>query len=205
MKPHPLVPLGVCAILALPAAAQEVPLSTSPPPPGVPAYLLREEKIRSYRKETLTAEALVGCALKGAMSQALDFSGQWGDGPEAYAARMGSNMARSVVKNSIRMGLDTAMGLDSRYRPSPESGFWNRLGHSLASTVLAHKDEGGRTLGVPALAGTYGSAFAANAWYPRTANSPQDALIRGTTSLGWTAGKNVFKEFWPDIRKALGR
>ncbi len=184
--------------------AQESPTKTSPFRDILPAYLLRDEKVAEYKK-SLSPEALLQCALQSALRQSLDFSGRWGDGPEAYGARMGSGIARSFVKNSIRMGLDTAMGLDSRYRPSPTSGFWNRLEHSLASTVLAYKDSGGRTLGIPTLASAYGSAFAANAWYPRMANSPQDALMRGTTSLGWTAGKNVFREFWPDIKRALGR
>lgn len=196
-------------MLAVPACAQEAPASqtatTSTVPPGVPAYLLREDKIQSYVQKTLSKEALLGTAAKGALSQALDFSDDWGDGPEAYAARMASSVGRTLVRNSIRMGLDTAMGLDSRYRPSPAKGFWNRLGHSLASTVLAYRDEGGRTLAVPALTGTYGSAFAANLWYPAGRNSPQDALLRGTKSLGWTAGKNVLNEFWPDIKRALKR
>jgi hypothetical protein len=101
--------------------------------------------------------------------------------------------------------LDSALGLDSRYRRSQAERFWPRLGHALFSTVAASKGEGGYALGVPTLAGTYGAAFAANLWYPHSKNSPQDALVRGTVSLGCTAGKNVLKEFWPDLKRLFKR
>jgi hypothetical protein len=66
---------------------------------------------------------------------------------------------------------------------------------------VTHKDGGGRIIGVPQIAGAYGAAFASNLWYPQARAGTSDALMRGTSSLGFSAGKNVLKEFWPDIKK----
>jgi hypothetical protein len=205
------VPAGLPAPAASSASSGVLPfiapgrIAPSPRPTYVPSYLIREDKVQRFLKETLSPEAFLTSALSGAFNQASDFSGAWGDGGEAYGGRVASSIGQGVLKNSMRFGLDMALGMNSHYRRSGSDTFWGRLGHALTSSVMAYKDDGSRTIGIPRIASTYGSAFAVNMWYPNTRNSTQDALIRGTTSLGITAGKNVLKEFWPDIKRAFKR
>lgn len=162
-----------------------------------------EDKLQRYLRQTISSQALFGSALKGAFNQAFDFSGDWGGGPDAFARRSVSHVGQHVLRNSVRFGLDSALGVDSRYRPSTADRFLPRLGHALLSTVVATKDTGGYTVGVPNLTAAYGAAFAANLWYPQSKASTHDALMRGTLSLGWTAGKNVLSEFWPDLKRVF--
>ena len=64
---------------------------------------------------------------------------------------------------------------------------------------------GGRSIAYSRLAGTVGSFFIANTWYPTGTNGKSDALRRSGTSLGADVGVNVLMEFWPDIRRKISK
>jgi len=183
------------------------PAVPRPAPMPLPArpYLTTEEKLQQYLRDTFGPNAHLSSTLNGAFSQFMDGSGDWGSGAQGYSSRIGSKIGTRVVRNSMRVGLDIGLGMNSRYRRSESDKFWPRLGHALVSTVVAHKDDGSRTFAAPQVISTYGSAFVTNTWYPAGNNSAGDALMRGTTCLGWTAGKNVLREFWPDIKKLFGK
>jgi hypothetical protein len=77
--------------------------------------------------------------------------------------------------------------------------------HALAHTVITRNDSGGREFAVWRFAGNYGAQFVSNAWRPERYTGVSDTLGRGTVSIGYDAASNLFKEFWPDIRKHVLR
>ncbi|MCC6857855.1 MAG: hypothetical protein IT158_04805 [Bryobacterales bacterium] len=183
-----------------PALSQPAPLVAVPRP-----YVTTEEKLHYYLRDTFGRNAQLGAMANGVFSQLMDSAGNWGTGFDGYSGRIASRVGNRTVRNSMRFGLDVAMGIDSRYRRSQSDKFLPRLGHALASTVVAYRNDGARTFAAPTVISGYGTAFLTNAWYPAGENSTRDALMRGTTNLGWTAGKNVLREFWPDIKKLFGK
>jgi hypothetical protein len=193
-------PADTSSWLLNPAVIRPAPVT-----PLARPYLTTEEKLQHYLRDTFSPNAQLSSTLNGVFNQFIDGSSDWGSGAEGYSSRIGSKIGTRVVRNSMRVGLDVAFGMDSRYRRSESDEFWPRLGHALLSTVVAHKDDGTRTFAAPHVFSTYGAAFVTNTWYPTGNNSSTDALLRGTTCLGWSAGKNVLKEFWPDIKKLFGK
>ena len=203
--------LSLALLAALPSVAEDKtakelsPAFTIPSPAIEPVPLLApgtlDHKFQRYLSETYGPGRQISTLARSAFSQAIGGSADWGTGAGAYRNRISSQMANHAARNTIRFGFDAALGTDSRYRKSEFNGFASRLGHALLSSVTTNRDGGGRMIGIPQIAGAYGSAFASNLWYPNTRNSTGDALIRGTSALGFSAGKNVFREFWPDIKQ----
>jgi hypothetical protein len=91
--------------------------------------------------------------------------------------------------------------MDPRYFRSGEKGFGRRVGHAIGATFTTRRDNGKKTIAVWRFAGNYGSQFVANTWRPERQTGTGDTLLRGTASIGYDCASNVFKEFWPDIRK----
>jgi hypothetical protein len=193
-------------LLATSTAASYIPSYVLPnpfPSAAVTPRVTLHDKFQRYYSDTYDPRQQMDFFLTSAFGLAVGGADDWGTGPGAYMNRFSSQVGLRAVRNTIRFGFDAALGTDSHYRRSESNGFLPRLGHAMLSTVTTYKDGGGRTIGIPQIAGAYGGAFISNAWYPHTRNSTGDALLRGTSSLGFTAAKNVFREFWPEIKKLL--
>ena len=120
---------------------------------------------------------------------------EWGPTWEGFGRRFASSTGKSVIKNTIRYGLEEAFKLDSRFYRSTKKDFGSRLGNALISPFTARTREGKRVLGFPRLVGGYtASIVAAETWYPDR-YSWKNGVRSATTSLAFTAAFNVFKEF----------
>jgi hypothetical protein len=90
---------------------------------------------------------------------------------------------------------------DLRYYPSKESGFGGRLKHALASTVVARNAYTGEpTFASARMMGAFTAGFVSRTWMPQRLHTVQSGLTTSAVSIGFDAGFNVLREFWPDIR-----
>ena len=126
---------------------------------------------------------------------------EWGQGMSGYGKRLADQFALRTVQGSIEHGVSALMKTEPKYRPCQCSGFFPRLGYAILSNAITFKETGGRTFNAPHFSAVYGSSFAALAWYP-SRYSAKDALREGTQSLVFEGSFNIFREFWPEIRKA---
>ena len=126
---------------------------------------------------------------------------QWGGGSTGLHKRLRHAYTKRLVKKSIEHSVAAAFGEVIGYRRSEKKGFWPRTKHAIVSTFVTPRAGGGRGLSYSRLAGTTGSYFIANTWYPQGANGKSDAVRRSGLSLGLNVGTNILKEFWPDFRK----
>jgi len=101
--------------------------------------------------------------------------------------------------------LDASLKQDPRYFRSNQTAAAARTRHALLSVFRGRTDRGRSTVAVWRLGSAYGAAFLADAWQPPSRAGPGHALLRGTITLAADAGWCVFAEFWPDIKRALGR
>jgi hypothetical protein len=124
---------------------------------------------------------------------------------EGYARRYGHKLLNRVVENTIGFGVAAAFKQDPRYFYSGQQGAWRRLKYAVVNTFVTRTDSGGRTVSLWRFAGNYGGQFVANTWRPERIATTREAFERGTLSVGFDVGANIFKEFWPDIRKKLRR
>jgi len=163
------------------------------------------EKFHYYLQSTYGPRSFAYTALSSGIKQAQGSPTEWGGGLEGYGKRYASSFGQKAINRSIRIGLQSLLHEDPRYQPSGHSGFWNRTLSATGQAFFVYKDQGGTRIGYTRFAGNFGAAFISRQWHPDSYRTTGDCLISGFTSIGIDAAKNVFSEFWPDIRKMFHR
>jgi hypothetical protein len=161
------------------------------------------ERFRIYRHSIFNPDSAFAPAFGAAVGQANNEPPEWGQGASGYGTRLASGYGRLVISRTIRFGVAALDHEDPRFRYSDEAGFWRRFRYASVHYVMARTDDGGQMPAYSRFAGTYGAAFIANAWYPESRANTGHALMRGSTALAAGYAWNVFREFWPDIKKAI--
>jgi hypothetical protein len=169
--------------------------------PYVP--LTFKEKAYLFGWRSIQPSAWGKSAFTAAIAQWRDKPEEWGQGMEGYGKRYGHRIVNRFVESAIGLGVSGALRQDARYFRKPVGPKKSRLWHALSQTFVTRTDSGGKTFAAWRVAGNYGGQFVSNAWRPERQRNPGETMIRGTISLGYDAASNVFKEFWPDIRRIV--
>lgn len=177
--------LLVIVALALPLAAAE--------PITFP------QRLRMYAAGTCGAGAFAGAGAAALIGQARDEPHEWGQGSAGFGRRLGYRQARRAAGGAIELGAGMLLREDPRYFRSDVRGAWRRTRDAMRATFVVD--------GRPAWArfsGIYGGAMLSLAWYPRRYTAI-DGFRMGSISLGARVAGNVFREFWPEIRRVVLR
>jgi hypothetical protein len=167
--------------------------------PSIP--LSTGDKFTNYLNTTYGPVALMRAGASAGISQARNNPEEWGQGWDAYAARFGSNLGQRAVANSISLGVGILRGEDPRYFASERTSFSTRLGNAVAQTFVTHTNNGTRTVAVGRVAGAFGGGFVSRTWQPEGHGIWWPGIQQGAMSLGSVAVSNIFREFWPDVKK----
>jgi hypothetical protein len=189
--------------------ANSLPSTNTQTPSSLPrvvqplAPMSGEEKFHHYLRTTYGPGSLAYTAFTAGISQANGSVNQWGGGMEGYGKRFASSLGQKAVSRSVWQGLGYLMHEDPRYFRSDRSGIWNRSFYAATQSLISHKDSGGTRIGYTKLIGAFSGGTVARQWYPDSYHTTGDYLSAGAISVGWNMARNVFSEFWPDIRKWL--
>jgi hypothetical protein len=83
-----------------------------------------------------------------------------------------------------------------------EGNFFKRFGNVVKSTVVVSNTNGGQTIGLGQIAGAYGSwAIATQVWEPPSEQKISRVFLWGSVNLAAKGGRNLIREFGPDLRK----
>ena len=162
-----------------------------------------QDRLHLYISSFKKPDSVLAPAFGALVGQARNEPPEWGQGGDALVVRFASGYGRLVVGRTIRFAVAAADGEDPRSDVSNLPGFWPRVHYAIVHTFVARNESGMEMPAFSRFAGVYGSAFIANAWYPPSRSNTSHALRRGTYSLGTAVGWNVFREFWPDIKKRI--
>jgi hypothetical protein len=173
-----------------PPAATETPLTTG-------------KKAAVFGERTIAPSAFAKSAFTAGIAQWRNSPEEWEQGMAGYGRRFGHKIANRGIENAIGFLVAAPLHEDPRYFHAGNGGMWRRIGHALEYTLLTRNDEGHMEVSIWRLAGNYGAQFVSNAWRPERYSNVSDTLMRGTLSIGFDAATNVFKEFWPDIRRVF--
>jgi len=163
------------------------------------------DKLRYHARALYGPWPLAGTLAYAGLLQELNAPKEWGDGWPAYGRRVASTEGCAVIHSVLAFGLDAAMHQDPRYFPSDHKGFWRRMAHAARDTIMTHTDAGGETLSTWRLGSAYGAAFLSNLWYPDRLDTARLGFEQGSLRVGFDLIGNLSAEFWPDIKKKLGR
>jgi hypothetical protein len=161
------------------------------------------ERFHLYEHSLLEPQSIIAPALGASIDQGLNTPSQWGQGADGFGRRFGSAYAREVIARTIRFGVAATDHEDPRFVPSNRSGFGPRVKWAVTRTFFTSTDAGTSIPAFSRFAGAYGAAFISNAWYPRSQADAPHAVERGSVSLATSAGWNVVREFWPDLRNKV--
>jgi hypothetical protein len=148
-------------------------------------------------------ESLLRSAASAGIRQASGTPKEWGGGAEAYGERVGNAFAQHVIHRTLQYGISSALHEDNRYFVSGQTGFFRRTKYAVKSTLLARHDNGNQYFSFSRVGGAAGAAFISRAWQPRSTTSAGDGAVSFGITMGSDIGFNVFREFWPDMKRHL--
>jgi hypothetical protein len=171
------------------------PLAQTPLTPG--------EKAAHTLKDTFSLLSVLEAGFSGSIDQLSDFPVGWGQGGEAYGKRIGSRWARRGIRNGIELGLQVPLGIDPRYDVMGGRNIAGRIGHAFRRTLVARRDGGGEMPNIPTFVSIFGTSAISLQWYPQRYRTGSHIVGLGAQDLGWEVGNNLFREFWPDVKRIV--
>jgi hypothetical protein len=145
---------------------------------------------------------ILGAAVSAGIAQASDPYPEWGDGGEGYAKRFGAAVADEASGHIFKGFLfPTLLRTDPRYFRKGQGGAVPRIGYAVTRVFVTRTDSAHATFNASEFLGAASSAALSTVYYPRSGSSTNDAVSRAGLGIASDMGWNVFKEFWPDIKK----
>jgi hypothetical protein len=142
-------------------------------------------------------------AFSAALDQRGDEPDEWGGGASGYGKRLAGRAALNAAQAGVQHATAALLRLDPRGdRQRCDCGHpLRRTAHALARTFVTRDDRGRLVPNVPLVAGAYGGALAATAWYPPSYRADREALRVASLTIVGQAGVNVFREFAPELKR----
>jgi hypothetical protein len=193
-----VIPFTLVILAASAAFAQPGPFNNEPYAP-----LSAGDKAKLHLNRIYSPSGLLRSSVSAGWNQWDNDPPEWGQGMLGYGRRYGHRLLNRAVENTIGMGVVTSLGEDPRYFYSGEQGVLRRVKYAVWNTLTTRTDDGGRRFSTWRFAGNYGASIISNSWRPASENTLRDAMQRGTLSIGFDMAGNIFKEFWPDIRRKV--
>jgi len=183
-----------------------LPVSTfAQKPDDQKAPLSIKNKLKYHVTRTIEPGVLIRAAIGAAEQQVRNAPPEWGQGAAAYGRRYGFSVASNALRNGLAFGLDAALHEDPRFYRLGKDSIWKRTQSAVRQTAICRNDQGRRKIAVWRVGSAFGSSAISTAWRPNSEDQFSDFMIRGIVTLAIDTGSNVFREFWPDIKKRLRR
>ena len=171
------------------------------PPPAEFSPMTSHERLGAYVAGLASPEAFLRSAASAGMAQASGTPKEWGGGAQGFGERMGNAFAQHVIRDTLQYGISATLHEDNRYFVSRETGFLRRTKYAVKSTFLARHDNGTQSFSFSRMGGAAGSAFISRAWQPTSKTTAGDGAVSFGFSMMSDVGFNVFREFWPDLKR----
>lgn len=158
------------------------------------------EPHKSVLKRLFSVAALTSTLPGAILQQVHDWPDEWGKKRLGFEKRVGSLYAQFVIGVLIEDGVKAIHREDTRYRRLGQGNFFKRMGHVVTDTVTARQPDDSRTVALSMPANAYGSWAIATLWSPREYRTAESIFEWGTAGMGVSAGTNLVREFWPDLK-----
>jgi hypothetical protein len=189
---------------ATPPAAVETgnPQQSGAPPPLPYQPLSRRQKFNVFVQHTYSPYTFAGAAFGAGLAQATGAWHSYGGGMEGYGKRFGASLADSESGALFgRFLFPVLLHEDPRYLRSTSKGPMPRIGYALSRVLVTRDDHGNRRTNLSLILSVFASSGLGNTYYPRDERGLGDTAVRAGNGFLSTAGMNVLREFWPDIKQ----
>lgn len=173
-------------------------LAASPGPLGT------KQKLELFADKSVAPSRFLSSGAGAGIHQALDSLPAYGQGMSGYGKRLGSSMATGASSEFFGTFLFASlMHRDPRYFVSLHGGPWHRIGYGVSRLVITRTDAGTEGANLPGLLGPLFAESLANSYLPAKEQTAGRTFSRYGIRLGFTAGSNIAKEYWPTIFRSL--
>ena len=205
--PEAIIAVALC--MSTPLSAQSPEAQTSPggsagtlPVSHVTAYN-SSERLKDYFKRTVGLRPFLASAAAAGIQQARNAPSAWEQGLEGYGRRYGSSFAKRGISNTVQLGVEAALGEDSRYLYSERSGVWPRLKDAVTHSLVVRTVDGGREFAVGRIAGSMAGGLLSRTWQPEGHRGIKNGFQSGGISFGGYITWNIIREFTRGINSHL--
>lgn len=169
-----------------------------------PGPLDAKQKLELFAGKSVAPSRFLASGLGAGIGQARDSFPGYGQGMSGYGKRLGSSMATGVSTEFFGTFL-LASGLrrDPRYFVSLHGGPWHRIVYGVSRLVVTRTDSGTEGANWPGMLGPLFAEGLANSYLPVKEQTAGGTFRRYGIRLGFTAGTNILKEYWPTIFRSL--
>src|SRR6185369_12713866 len=162
------------------------------------------QKFELFLANTVNPFQLLSAAATAGFSQAIDSNHLYGQGGEGYGKRFGAAYADAASREFFGTFLfPSVLRTDPRYFRKEEGSFGSRTTYAISRVFVTRTDSKRSVPNVSLWAAAVASGGVANAYYPENERTVEQTFSRAGIAVGAQAGFNVFREFWPDIRRKV--
>jgi hypothetical protein len=191
------------ALVKAPVAGDPLyaPIATADPP-------TLEQKFMIFAIETTGPRALFSPAIPAGIQLLRPKAGyprDWQHGPGAFGRLYGSELASRSALQAGRFAASALLHEDFRYRPAKSKNPVGRFLHAVGFTFVDRSDSGHDRIAIANFAGAAAGGFTSDLFLPRGFNDATHAGQRSMVAFGELAGRNVLREFAPDLARLVAK
>lgn len=169
-----------------------------------PGPLSSKQKLELFADKSIAPSRVLSSALGAGIGQARDSLPGYGQGIGGYGQRFGSSMATGASSEFFGTFLFASLfHRDPRYFVILRGGPWHRISYGVSRLLVARTDAGKEGANWPGVLGPLFAESLANSYLPVKEQTAGRTFSRYGVRLGFTAGTNVLKEYWPSIFRSL--
>jgi hypothetical protein len=163
-----------------------------------------KEKLLTATQDSFDYSALFIPAFLAGYGLAVNQTPEFHQGAAGYARYYWHSYVDQAVENyMVEAIVPIITHQDNRYYTLGQGGFLKRTKYALTRAVITRNDAGNNTFNTSEIIGAGAAAGISNLYYPSRERTFSNTAEKWGTNVGIDAGTFVFKEFWPDINKAL--
>lgn len=163
-----------------------------------------KEKFITASQDSFDYSAVIFVGLLAGLQLATNQTPEFHHGAAGYGRYYWHTFVDQTVENySVEFIVPAIAHEDTRYYTLGHGGFLRRTGYSLSRVVVTRTDSGNPTFNSGEVIGAGMAAGISNLYYPSRERTIGSTAGRWATNVGIDAGTFLFKEFWPDINRAV--
>ncbi len=143
-------------------------------------------------------------AAEAGIDQARNSPKEYGQGASGFGKRYGAGFADGLTNSIFATGVyPTLLHQDPRYYRMGSGSFIHRTFYAATRVLVTRQDSQRTAFNYSEVMGGMTSAAIGFTYYPASERDFSDVVERTGIQLGFDAGFNVLKEFYPDISRKL--
>jgi hypothetical protein len=141
------------------------------------------------------------------ISQAENSEPGYGQGATGYGKRYAAFVADGTIENYFTGAImPVVLRQDPRFYQSVKGGFWHRTGYAISRIFVTRTDAGAEQFNYSEIVGSaISSGISTYSYHPDHDRTVTNTASVWGTQVGYDTLTLVVKEFWPDIRRKLGK